>query len=229
MKTKAEQLQELINNRDPSIRLQKVVTNLAMSKAINKLDTIKGDKGDTGDMGPRGDKGDKGDNIVGPKGDKGDKGDSPSITDLRKLIIPLIPEPINGKDGRDGKDAISPEINKIVSLVKKEIKQEPINFKDIKGTEKLIEFLKLGGFRGGGSSGGGGSSTQFSDAEIPSGTINGSNLVFNLLNIPTAGSPHIYLNGLRQTKVVDYSISGATITMTSAPLPGDTLLVDYRY
>ena len=150
MKTKAELLQELINKKNSVPGLNEVLKHLVIAKGE------KGDKGDTV-VGPQGPCGFQGESIVGPQGPKGDKGDSPSSTDLRKIIIPLIPEPIpglQGPQGIPGNDATLPELNKLVSLAKEELKKEPIHIKDIKGTEKLIEFLKLGGFRGGGGGGG---------------------------------------------------------------------------
>lgn len=64
--------------------------------------------------------------------------------------------------------------------------------------------------------------------EIPTGSINGSNTSFSLANTPVTGSVRVYLNGIRQRSGGnDYSISGTTITMTSAPVSGDVLLVDY--
>ena len=68
------------------------------------------------------------------------------------------------------------------------------------------------------------------DNEIPSGTINGSNVTFTLANTPISGSEHVYLNGARQLVGAgnDYTISSATITFATAPPTGSNLLVDYR-
>jgi hypothetical protein len=74
------------------------------------------------------------------------------------------------------------------------------------------------------------SSSNFVDKEIPSGSINGSNTTFTLANTPVAGSEHLYLNGVLQESGGgnDYTISGATITMTTAPLSGEKLRASYR-
>lgn len=40
--------------------------------------------------------------IKGDKGDQGDVGPEPTDERLKKLITPLIPEPIKGEDGKDG-------------------------------------------------------------------------------------------------------------------------------
>ena len=74
------------------------------------------------------------------------------------------------------------------------------------------------------------SNTNFVDKEIPSGSINGSNTAFTLANSPVAGSEHIYLNGMLIESGAgnDYTISGANITLLSAPLTGEKLRVTYR-
>ena len=74
------------------------------------------------------------------------------ITDVLKKIPPA-------------KNGIAPRIEDIVAQSVAEIKKTPVDFKDIKGTEKLIEFLKLGGFRGGGGTSTNGASkfTQLTD------------------------------------------------------------------
>lgn len=73
------------------------------------------------------------------------------------------------------------------------------------------------------------SPSNFVTEETPSGTINGSNTTFTLANTPTAGTVKLYLNGVRQKSGAgnDYTITTTTITMTTAPVSGDVLLVDY--
>ena len=73
----------------------------------------------------------------------------------------------------------------------------------------------------------------FVDAETPAGLVDGSNVVFTLLHAPAAagGSLHLFRNGLRQNAVLDYTLSGNTITFLggdAVPQPGDILLADYR-
>jgi hypothetical protein len=65
--------------------------------------------------------------------------------------------------------------------------------------------------------------------ETPSGDINGVNTSYTLANTPTAGTVMLYLNGLLQQEGAgnDYTISGTTITMESAPETGDILLSTY--
>jgi hypothetical protein len=66
--------------------------------------------------------------------------------------------------------------------------------------------------------------------ETPSGTINGSNVTFTLANTPISGTEMIFLNGILQDAGAgnDYTISGATITMLTAPATGDKLRVSYE-
>lgn len=66
----------------------------------------------------------------------------------------------------------------------------------------------------------------------PTGTINGSNVTFTLPSTPqesgsTEPSVDLYLDGLYQTPGTDYTISGVTITMTTAPALGQSLRASY--
>jgi hypothetical protein len=72
---------------------------------------------------------------------------------------------------------------------------------------------------------------NFSDSETPSGTINGSNVTFTLINQPLSGTLHLFLDGLRMKPSLDYTISGSTITFLSGVVPeiGATIVADYRY
>jgi hypothetical protein len=65
--------------------------------------------------------------------------------------------------------------------------------------------------------------------ETPTGSINGSNVTFTLVSTPSAGTEEIFLNGLLLEPGAgnDYTISGATITMLSAPVTGDRLKANY--
>jgi hypothetical protein len=73
---------------------------------------------------------------------------------------------------------------------------------------------------------------SFADEETPAGAINGVNTAFSLAHTPNpAASLLLVLNGLVLKQGLDYSLSGAAITFSSAALPqqGDTLLAFYRY
>lgn len=84
------------------------------------------------------------------------------------------------------------------------------------------------GVSGGG--GGGGSSAGFVDREMPSGVIDGVNTAFTLSQAPVAGSEHVFLDGVLRNSGSgnDYTISGASITMSVAPPKESVLLVSYR-
>jgi hypothetical protein len=70
---------------------------------------------------------------------------------------------------------------------------------------------------------------NFADAEIPGGSINGSNVTFSLAHAPNPQiSLSLYLNGLLQLPT-SYSLSGSTITMTAAPHTGSVLEAYYRF
>lgn len=77
---------------------------------------------------------------------------------------------------------------------------------------------------------GGGSVVNFVDLEIPTGAINGTNTVFTFAFTPIAGSLHLYRNGVLQDVGAgnDYTISGNTITFTTAPATGNKIKGSYR-
>jgi hypothetical protein len=59
--------------------------------------------------------------------------------------------------------------------------------------------------------------------------MNGSNTAFTLANTPVSGSVRLYLNGQRlRAGGNDYSISGSSITMVTAPVSTDYLEAEYR-
>jgi hypothetical protein len=77
-----------------------------------------------------------------------------------------------------------------------------------------------------------GSFPSFSDAEVPSGAINGSNKVFTLMNPPgPPSSLELFVNGVLQTQgaLNDYILNGAIITFNFAPQIGDGVVGFYRH
>lgn len=70
----------------------------------------------------------------------------------------------------------------------------------------------------------------FSDAETPSGTLDGTNNTLTLANAPLGLSLMLFRNGLYQTPNFDYTLSGSTVTFVAGaiPQPGDTLTASYR-
>lgn len=87
-----------------------------------------------------------------------------------------------------------------------------------------ISFYKYIGQKGFPSS----SNTQFSYKEIPTGSVNGTNSVFNLAQTPIIDSEHLYLNGMLQTNTADYNITGSQITFTDAPPQNSVLICTYQ-
>jgi len=73
----------------------------------------------------------------------------------------------------------------------------------------------------------------FSDAEVPTGTINGVNAAFVFAHTPTpAGSLAFYKNGQQMIAGgVDYTLATATATFVAGSIPqtGDAVIGFYRY
>ena len=87
-----------------------------------------------------------------------------------------------------------------------------------------ISFYKYIGQKGFPST----TTTQFIYKEVPSGLINGTNSVFNLAQTPITNSEHLYLNGVLQTNLGDYTITGSQITFTDAPPQNSVLICTYQ-
>jgi hypothetical protein len=71
----------------------------------------------------------------------------------------------------------------------------------------------------------------FVDGETPSGSINGSNRAFTLINSPSpASSLLLYRNGVLQALGTDYTLNSNAIQFSTVSVPqsGDTLLASYR-
>ncbi len=70
----------------------------------------------------------------------------------------------------------------------------------------------------------------FVDAETPSGTINGANNSYTLVQAPNpASSLDLFRNGMRMAAGADYTLTGNAITFIAVvPQIGDVLLCSYR-
>lgn len=65
--------------------------------------------------------------------------------------------------------------------------------------------------------------------ETPSGAIDGANKTYTLANTPISGSVRLYINGFRYKENSDFTMSGATITITGDALEvGMNILADYK-
>jgi hypothetical protein len=82
-----------------------------------------------------------------------------------------------------------------------------------------------------GTSSGGSAGPNFTDEEVPSGAVNGTNVGFTLAGVPTPPSSlALYRNGVLQKAGQDYNMAGNAIQFMAASTPqsGDTLLASYR-
>lgn len=66
------------------------------------------------------------------------------------------------------------------------------------------------------------------DKEIPTGLIDGINKIFILEKPPVIGSESIFLNGVLQDSVKDYSIQGSQLVFFEAPLEDMVIRCNYR-
>jgi hypothetical protein len=71
---------------------------------------------------------------------------------------------------------------------------------------------------------------NFVTSEVPAGTINGTNAAFTLANATPLGVM-VFRNGLLQSPLADYTISGNMITFSAVSIPQtkDTLQVSYHF
>lgn len=65
--------------------------------------------------------------------------------------------------------------------------------------------------------------------ETPSGTVDGSNVTFTLSQTPfdPNDATKVFVDGIKRDRVTDWTISGTTITFTSAPSLGMSVRVEY--
>jgi len=172
---------------------------------------------------------------------------------LAKKVSKHIELPEDGRDGKDGKDG-SPDtgdqiLDKIEELGDPERTEDPrrLHVKYIAGLETFptrqdvdfqlstarnqISYLinkveSLSNQTAPPSPGGG-----YAYCEIPSGTVDGINATFTLAHTPVApGTMLVTLGGIVMSQLggsPDYSVSGNTITFTSAPITGTFIQVYY--
>jgi hypothetical protein len=78
-----------------------------------------------------------------------------------------------------------------------------------------------------------GQTATFSDAEIPSGVVNGINATFTLSAPPNPVlGLRLFKNGMLLAQNGDYTLSGRIVTFTSTqvtPQAGDSIVAYYRY
>jgi hypothetical protein len=66
------------------------------------------------------------------------------------------------------------------------------------------------------------------DKETPTGNVDGVNSNFTLTYTPIPNSEHVYLNGLLQDEIDDYTIEYNVIKFTYPPLNGMKIRCSYR-
>lgn len=157
----------------------------------------------------------------GDRGTPGKDGISPSITDIVNYVLKVIKLPKDGKNGEDGrngtpgKDGISPIVDEdsIAGKVLKLLLKTKLEIDHIKGLENRLNYLTSKMMLGGG----GGGQGSWKQKQL-SGDINGVNTVFTFAgDPPTEYSERVFLNYIEQNPFTDYTISGTTITYTTAP------------
>jgi hypothetical protein len=65
--------------------------------------------------------------------------------------------------------------------------------------------------------------------EAPGGIIDGVNNTFILSNVPIIDTLRLFLWGQKLIRGTDFSQSSTTITMTTIPKTGDSLIALYKY
>jgi len=132
-----------------------------------------------------------------------------TIENMKNEIIKIIPKPPK---------PLSPdEVKRLAAERKKEIKKE------IKSYTGNWYQLPMRGLRKG-------DLNAFKDGIVTGETPSGSGTTYVLAFAPNpAGSLAVYVNTTRKTLTTDYTLSGKTITFTSAPRSGAIIRVDYRH
>lgn len=192
---------------------------------------LTGPKGDKGDKGDRGEKGEKGDR--GEKGDQGEKGEDAELPDIQEFIVNVV----NYLETREGDErldvkaikGLEPLLNKVLNTNNQKggmwsgsanpfvIKSSGVEVgKDIRS----INFIGSGVASVTNSNGdvtvtiqtggGGGGGVTF---ETPTGTVNSTNTVFTVTNVPA----YVVSDGVTYFENSGYTRSSLTITMDVPP------------
>jgi hypothetical protein len=72
-----------------------------------------------------------------------------------------------------------------------------------------------------------GTNANYIRGEHLTGAADGTNTIFNLANVPLAGTESIYITGLFKDPATDYTINGTAVTFTTAPANGAKVLGSY--
>lgn len=126
---------------------------------------------------------------------------------------PKIKIPKKGVDYFDGQPGKDVNIDEVIQKIKD---GKLLGIADIRGLAEALAEIRNRAARFGGGGGGGGEGSW--KVKTLSGTINGSNTSFTFAGeAPAENSHHVMLNYQEQNPLVDYTISGTTVTYAVAP------------
>jgi hypothetical protein len=212
-------------------------TTKSLATFLETLTTKVDDKLATVVNGKDGKDGRDGQSIVGPQGEQGAPGET--------IVGPA------GRDGRDGSPDMAEDIRNKLELLEGEERLDAKYIKNLPETKHVHvgggiahpplwsladvdvagivpgQAIKWDGIRWIPFTPVGGNTPVF--GEIP--TDSGDHLSFTLAHTPVAGTVRLYRGGAYQLAGVseDYTISGATITLSIALATGEKLACDYEY
>lgn len=218
------------------------------SQGVRGVAGTQGVVGETGSVGKTGKQG-----VTGKKGGDGKDGKSVSVQEVVREVMKKIQVPTATQIakkvktpkqvtifGKETKSLSEKEIQKIVEDILPEFIPKgggkgylnEITDIDSEGMEAgyvLKRKADDSGFEWAAETAGVGN--NFSDNETPSGTVNGSNAVFTLAQTPNpVGSLQLFVNGqLLTAGGEDYTLSGTTVTMVTAPPTTSIINAFYRY
>lgn len=200
-----------------------------LNQKIDEVEKIEGPAGKDGLDGRDGKDGKDGVDGHTPRKGK-DYFTPPERDEMIREVVGLVPVPENGRDGADGRDGVEISPEEVRDKLESLQDDQRLSISAIHELEEILDELRK---RPVGRGGGGFSKiamdSHIIDDETPSGIINGSNTAFVLAGDPNPlSSLKVYRNGMRQRVSEDYTISGRTITFTTAPVVGEIILCDYR-
>ena len=230
-KKEIEKMREEFEAKMKEIGLKPKSRTEEVEGTVQGLHFLRGPKGDEGKEGEQGPKpiagvdypipkhGEKGDPGIGLPGPAGIDGKTP-IKGVDYFTDKEVAE-IGDKVSKITAEELPPKLirDKLQSLTG----EERLDASAIKGLKRFIDQRKPTML------GGGGQGRWV--AEVPSGTVNGSNDAFTLTETPAANSLILQVNGViqRPGSSREYALSGKTITFNTNDIPqtGDTLFAFY--
>jgi len=179
---------------------------------LTHIELAQGPKGEAGVKGPKGDKGERGESVVGPRGPRGSDG-------LDGDRGPMGPQGIRGPKGDKGDKGQDADKSTIVDEVVKTLKTKKLQ--DIADVEDLVNFLKMGGFRGGAGTGGSGGGTWGSITGTLSNQTDLQTALNAKQNTITTGTTAQYFRG--DLSLATFPTALSSFTNDSGYIVGPTL------